>query len=77
MGMVNGQDKRFWLFSSNGFWNNIGCLVSAPNFGLGRLRLWEKEEAQDICESKRKRSSISMKVGLYEVYLSYIIYCIF
>ena len=76
MGMVNGRDQHFWRFSSNGFWNNIGCLVSAPNIGIGRLRLWEKKEAQNISKKKRKISSISMKVGFYEVCLSYIIYCI-
>ena len=27
-------------FSSNEFWNNIGCLVSDPTFGLGGSRLW-------------------------------------
>ena len=35
VGMVNGQAKKFWRFSSNGFWKNIGCLVSDSSFGLG------------------------------------------
>ena len=26
--------KVIW-FSTNEFWNNIGCIVSAPTFGLG------------------------------------------
>ena len=39
-GMRNGGYQKFLHFSSNGFWKNIGCLVSAPTFGLGGLRLW-------------------------------------
>ena len=27
--------QKLCRFSNNGFWNNIGCLVSAPNFGIG------------------------------------------
>ena len=38
-GMVNGRARTFWRFSSNTFWKNIGCLVSAPTFGIGGLRL--------------------------------------
>ena len=32
----NGQYRNVCRFSSNEFWNNIGCLVSYPTFGLGR-----------------------------------------
>ena len=32
--------RKVRRFFSNEFWNNIGCLVSAPTFGLGGLRLW-------------------------------------
>ena len=39
-GMVNGQNRKFRQFSSNEFWKNIGCLVSAPTFFLGVSRLW-------------------------------------
>ena len=39
----NVRYRKFRRFSSNGFWKNIGCLVSAHNFGLGGSRLWEKE----------------------------------
>ena len=42
LGMVNGRYRKVWRFSSNEFGKNIGCVVSAPNFGLGGLRLWEK-----------------------------------
>ena len=41
-GMANGKNQKFWRLSSNKFWNNIGCLVSAPTFGLGESRPWEK-----------------------------------
>ena len=27
-------------FSSCEFWKNIGCIVSAPTFGLGGSKLW-------------------------------------
>ena len=36
----------------------------------------EKEEVQKISGKKRKRRSIRMEVDLYEVCLSYIIYCL-
>ena len=42
-GMVNGQVRNFWRFSSNGFCNNIGCIVSAPTFVIGGSRMWKKE----------------------------------
>ena len=35
----NVRYQKVRLFSRNGFWENIGCLFSAPTFGLGRLRL--------------------------------------
>ena len=34
-GMVNGRAKKVRNFSSNKFWKNIGCLVSASTFGTG------------------------------------------
>ena len=49
----------------NEFWNNIGFLLSAHNFGLGGLRLWEKDPKVSV--KNRKRSSIQSKVDLYEV----------
>ena len=66
----------FWLFSKNGFGKNIGFLVSAPTFGLGGSRIWEKKDKINISGKKRNMRSIWMKVGLYEVCLSYIIYCL-
>ena len=51
--MVNGQDRKIWQFSSNKFWNKIGCFVSAPTFGIGGSRLWYKEEAKKISGKKR------------------------
>ena len=38
----NVRYRKVFRFSSNEFWKNIGCLVSAHTFGLGRSRLWEK-----------------------------------
>ena len=38
-GIGKGWHKKFCQFSSNEFWKNIGCLVSAPTFGLGGSRL--------------------------------------
>ena len=40
----NVRYRKVFRFSSNEFWDNIGCLVLAPTFGLGGSRLWEKEE---------------------------------
>ena len=76
VGMVNGRYQIVWRFSSNEFWKNIGCLVSALTFGIGGSRLWEKEEAQNISGRERNMCSIVMKVDLYEVFLSYNIYCL-
>ena len=76
LGIVNGCHRKIWRFSSNEFWKNIGCLVSDPNFSLGGLRMWEKQEAIDISVNNRKGRSISIKVDLYEVCISYIIYCL-
>ena len=35
VGMVNGWARKVQQFSINEFWKNIGCLILAPNFGLG------------------------------------------
>ena len=61
----NGQFQKLWRFSRKEFWKNIGCFLSAPPFGLGGLRLWEK--GKKISGKKRNRSSIRLKVDLYEV----------
>ena len=63
----NVRYQKVRRFSSNEFWKNIGCLVSAPTFGLGGSRLWEKEEDLKLSGKKRKRCSIWVKVDLYEV----------
>ena len=76
MGIVNGRDRKVWQFSSNEFWKNIGCLISAPTIGLGESRLWEKEETQKISRRKSKIHSIRIKVYLYYFCLYYIIYCL-
>ena len=76
LGTVKGQAWKVWRFSSNEFWNNIGCLVSAPTFGIGVLRMWEKDKAKTISGKKEKISSIMEKVYLYDVCLYYIIYCL-
>ena len=72
----NVRYQFFCPFSRNEFWKDIGCLVSAPTFGLGGSRLWEKEEEIKLSGKKRRRISIQIKVYLYEVFLSYIIYCL-
>ena len=62
------ENGRFWKlrhFSRDELWKNIGCLLSAPTFGCGGLRLWDKD--WNISGKKRKRSSIQLKVDLYEV----------
>ena len=38
--MGNGRYRKVFLFSINEFWDDIGCLVSASNFGLEGYRLW-------------------------------------
>ena len=38
----NAWYQKVCRFFSNGFWESIGCLISAHNFGLGGSRLWEK-----------------------------------
>ena len=52
----NGQFRKLRRFSRNELWNNIGCLLSAPTFGLRESRPWEKDPK--ISGEKRKRSSI-------------------
>ena len=39
LGKSNVRYRKVRRFSSNEFWKNIGCLVSAPTFGLGGSRL--------------------------------------
>ena len=72
----NVRYRKFRRLSTNEFWKNIGCLVSAPTFGIGGSRMWEKEDDIKISVNKRKRRSIFIKVDLYEVCLSVIIYCL-
>ena len=40
MGLGNGRYQKYFLFLSNEFWKNIGCLLSAPTLGLRGFRLW-------------------------------------
>ena len=54
-GKINLRYRKVCRFSSNEFWKNIGCLVSAPTFSLGRSRLWEKEEDIKLSGKKKKR----------------------
>ena len=70
----NVRYRKLRWFSRKEFWKNIGCLVSAPTFGLGGSRLWEKEEDIKIIGKERKIRSIQIKFDLYEVCLSKIIY---
>ena len=62
------ENGKFWKlrrFSRNELWKNIECLLSAPTFGLGGSRLWEKDTK--INGNKNKGSSVLSKVDLYEV----------
>ena len=52
-------------FQGTKVWNNIGCLLSAPTFGLRGLRLYNRDP--NIIVKKRKISLIQLKVDLYEV----------
>ena len=74
LGKSNVKYRKVCQVFSNEFWKNIGCLVSAPNFGLGGSRLWDKEEDIKTSGKKRKRRSIQIKFYLYVVFLSRIIY---
>ena len=62
--MVKVRTRKVQQFSINEFWKNISCLISAPNFGLGGSKLWDKDEKQNIRGKKRKRNSIRLKVYL-------------
>ena len=75
VGMVKGRARKFWRFSRNEFWKNIGCLVSAPNFGLGGLMRWDNKEEQNISGNNSKIHSIRVKIYLYWVCLYFIIHC--
>ena len=75
-GKGNGRYRNFCRYSRNEFWKNIGCLISAPTSGLGGSSMWEKVNNIYIIEKKRKIFSILIKVDLYEVSLSYFIYCL-
>ena len=74
LGKRNGRYQNIRWFSSNEFWKNIGCLVSDPTFGLGGSKPWEKEEDIRTSGNNRKRRSTRIKVDLYEVCISKIIY---
>ena len=67
----NLRYRKIRWFSINGFWKNIGCLVSYPTFGIGGSRLWENEEEIKLIGKKRKRCSIRIRVYLYDVCLFY------
>ena len=38
----DGLYRKVHQFSSNEFWKNIGCIISALTFGLGGSRLCDK-----------------------------------
>ena len=61
----NGRFRKLRRLSRNELWKNIGCLLSAPIFGLWGSRMWEKHP--NISGKKRKSYSIRLKVYLYEV----------
>ena len=62
LGKGNGRYRKVCQFYSNELWKNIGCLVSAPTFGLGGPRLWDKEE--DIKTSGKNRNILSIRIKL-------------
>ena len=72
----NVRYQKVCCFSSNEFWKNICCLVSAPTFGLGESRVWEKKEDLRLSGNKSTRRSIQVKFDLYEVCRSYFIHCL-
>ena len=55
VGMVRGWARKFWRFSGNKFWNNIGCFISDHTLGFGGFKLWEEEEEQKTIGNKSKR----------------------
>ena len=61
----NGKFRKLQQFSMIELWKNIGCLLSAPTFGLGGAILWDKDLT--IGGKKRKSSSYRSKVDLFEV----------
>ena len=73
---VNVRYRKIRRFSRNGFWKNIGCLVSDHTFGIGVSSMCEKLEDIKISVKKIKSNSIQIKVDLYEFCLSGIIYCL-
>ena len=75
--MVKCRSWKVWRFSSNEFWKNISSLVSASTFVNGGYRRRDNPEGKNISGNKSKRNSNRVKVYLYEVCLSYIIYCLF
>ena len=72
----NVRYRKVCCFSINELWKNIGFIVSAPTFGLGGSRLWDKEEELKISGNNSERHSILVKVDFYEVCRSYFIYCL-
>ena len=38
-GMEKVRTHKVWKFSSNEFWDTIGCLISAPTFDIEGSRL--------------------------------------
>ena len=64
----NGRFQKLRRFSRNEFWENIGCLLSEPTFGLGGSIMGQND--LKISGKKRKRSLIRPKVDLYEVFAS-------
>ena len=74
MNKRNLRYREFHQFFSNKFWKNIGCLISDHTFGLGGSRLWKKEDDIKLSGKKRNIRSIHIKVDLYEVCLSEMIY---
>ena len=72
--MVIGWIRKLWQFSGNEYWKKIGCIILAPNFGLGRSRLWEEDEGKNRSVNKTKRHSIGVKVNFYDVCAYYILF---
>ena len=74
--MGKGSFMKVCIFSSNEFWKNIGCIVSAPTFGLGGLDLWEKQKVK-IKKEIKGREIPFMKGFICMRFVSNILYFIY
>ena len=60
--------SKLYSFTRNGFWDNIGCMISIPTFSVGDKILWDKEDKINITGKENKGTNIRGYVGLYDVF---------